>query len=630
MAPARGSRSIHALAAGALLVACGAPPAPQAPELGSLTIAPPSAAAVKTSGPVAPSRPDGVIAWLRLDDLDGLLDLFGVSSRTLAARQLPADALAMFEAIELHRPVDVVVVAAGRDRRDLQIAARFGLRDPKGFFDAVGKHHEVVEAGDLVHVRERSKPPAPDGETEEEADDLFVCELAGAGGERATCGTPKAMDAVAEWLRTAPEPRADDSVRSGSGPALARAVVYGDALRRVVRSRGATPGDADDRSLLALLDDVDSISLDVAHEEQEKDGLALAMGVRLRSTSSAIARELLASPHAQAPGEPFFRMWQDTSTVLFTPGGGSLPKWTAELADSMEASFDAPTKGQEPSAAAKAIGKALETPVSIGYGIRADQAKTALAAVRAAKEPDKAMQALERALDAYLVYSVAAQPAAAERALRDIASSWTTASEAREKKHHSSFPPTRYAVRAAPPKLGLPKGSFLFDITRPDWSPAGGGGKKTKTEHIVHVPVGGGTWGLTCGDEKSCAEGAKRLVSSAPAVKRELHPLFRRQGLVLAGYVSSLVGAFAMHRASLVGSTGGVPSDVLAEIEHDLASPRLELPFVLTTVRHHDGGTVAFEIRGERDAFKVLGEHAGFGGTAGVAMLFWAALALTR
>jgi hypothetical protein len=260
---------------------------------------------------------------------------------------------------------------------------------------------------------------------------------------------------------------------------------------------------------------------------------------------------------------------------------------------------------------------------------------TAFAAVRAAKDPEKAMAALERALEPYLVYSVSVEPAAAERALRDVATSWTSSSEEYEKKYASSYPMTRHTVRAAPAKLGLPKGSFFFDTTSPDWRHSAGspGNVKTKTEHIVHVPVGGATWGLTCPDEKACVEGAKKLLApaNANAAKRPLDKLFERKGIAFAGYLSSLVGAFTMHRVSLGSPSGGVPNDVLTEIEHDLASPRLELPFVVTTEasdKGGEGGTVAFEMRGERDAFKMLGEHAGFGGGTGLGILVYAAMML--
>lgn len=621
-----------ALATGALLVACGRPPPPQAPDLGALSIAPPSTVAPKAAAPPAIARPEGIVAWIRIDDGDALLDVLGASPQTLAGRQMPADAIALFEAVDLHRSLDLIVVATGRGGRDVQAAARFGLREPRRFFDALGKHFDVVERGDRVHVREKSHAQEPDAEADQDAEDVFVCDLAGAGGERATCGTPKAMKAVGEWLRSAPEPRAEDSVRTGKGAALARVVVYGSALRRITHSR---PGDGDEeRSLLALLEDVDTISLDFAHEEQDGGALALVAGVRLRSASSTIAKELLAPPNTRAPNEPFFRMWKDTSAVMFTPGGGSLPKWTAELADSMNASYEEPSRGGEPSAAAKALGKALEKPVTIGYGVRVDQAKTALSVVRTAKDVEKAMQALERALEPYVVYAVEVDPGAAERVLRDAASTWTSAAEARDKKYRSSSPSTRYAVRVAPGRLGPPKGSFFLDITEADASRSAGPGAKTptKTEHVVHVPVAGNTWGLTCPDEKTCVDGAKRLLAPASTARREVHPMFRRPGVALAGYASSFVGAFTMHRMSLGGSSNGLPTDVLAELERDLASPRLELPFVVTTETNRDGGgTVAFEMRGEREAFRVLAEHAGVGGNgSGLSLLFWAALALGR
>jgi hypothetical protein len=104
--------------------------------------------------------------------------------------------------------------------------------------------------------------------------------------------------------------------------------------------------------------------------------------------------------------------------------------------------------------------------------------------------------------------------------------------------------------------------------------------------------------------------------------------MFERTGIALAGYLSTLVGAFTMHRVTLGSPAGGGPAAVLTEIEHDLASPRLELPFVVTTEKKGEGGTVAIEMRGERDAFKMLGEHAGLGGGSGLGILVYAAMLL--
>jgi hypothetical protein len=296
--------------------------------------------------------------------------------------------------------------------------------------------------------------------------------------------------------------------------------------------------------------------------------------------------------------------------------------------------------GGEASAMAKAVGKAVEKPVTISYGVHVDQAKTALAAVRAAKDPQKAAAALEKALEEFLVFVVSVEPAVAEKALKDLAAAWTTQAEARDKKYGSTYPSTRYAVRSAPARLGLPKGTFFFETTTPDWrSYQGGAGgsnnsranMKTKTEYSVHFPNAGGTWALTCPDEKACADGVKKLLAPQTTPKKNLDAFFQRKGVVLEGYLSSLVGAFTMHRYSMSSSPGAaIPSDVLADIEHDLASPRLELPFVVTTEKQGEGGTVAFEVRGERDAFKVLGEHAGFGGSGGIPLLMWLAMFLTH
>lgn len=613
---------------GAGVMGCGGPPAPQAPDLGSLSIAPP-APPVKTSGPVAIARPENVIAWVRLDDFDGLLDLIGVSAQSLGSNAMLTEILPYYEALETHRPIDVIVLAAGKRAKDVEVAARFGLRDPKGFFRAVSQHYDVVERGDRIIVQKQTphadRPETRDDE-QPEGEVVMVCDLAGTAAERATCGSEAAMDSVAEWLRAGPEPRAEDSVRTAKGGAIGRAILYGNALRKVIAAHDPPRHDPTERSLLAFLEDIDVVSIDLAREDENR---SFVLGTRLRSASSTIAKEMLAKPNDDKPGDPFFRIWQDGSAVVFTPGGGSLPQWSAELVESI--STRVKDSGNDPSAAAKALGKTLEKPVTIGYGVRIDHAKTALAAVRSAKDPEKAMAALERALDEYLVYSVPVEPAAAERALKDVAAHWTSSNEDYQLHYNSSYPATRYVVRTAPAKLGLSKGSFFLDITSADWRHYAGGANnavKTKTDHVVHVPIAGATWGLTCPDDKTCAESAKKLAAPASTQKRALDPLFERKGIAFAGYVSSLVGAFTMHRMSLGAASGGVPNDVLTEIEHDLASPRLEMPFVVTTEKQGEGGTVAFEMRGERDAFKVLGEHAGLGGGSGLGILVYAAMML--
>jgi hypothetical protein len=496
-----------ALAVG--VASCGAQPPPREPDVGSLAIAPP-AATVKSSEPVAIARPENVIAWIRLDDFDGILDLAGVTSQSLGANPMLSELLPYYETIEPHGSIDVVLLATGKRAKDVDVAARVGLRDAQGFLRAVAKHYDVSERGDRVIVRKQTAPePSEDSEDgEPEGDIVMVCDVAGTAAERATCGSPTAMDSVAEWLRGGPEPRSEDSVRSGNGGSMGRAVLYGNALRKVladVPRRDEGP----EKAMFDLLGDIDVVSLDLAREDKQ---LSFVFGTRLRSATSMIATQMLSKPNDDKPGDPFFRIWQNGSAVVFIPGGGALPTWATFLTDSVGSrSHDG--SSTDASSAAKAIGKLLEKPVTIGYGVRLDRAKSALTAVRAATDPEKAMTALERALEPYLVYAVSVEPAAAERALKDVAAAWTASSEDYGQKYSTSYPTTRHTVRAAPAKLGLPKGSFFFDTTSPDWrhSSGGAGGVKTKTEHIVNVPAFGATWGLTCPDEKACAEGASEI-----------------------------------------------------------------------------------------------------------------------
>jgi hypothetical protein len=188
----------------------------------------------------------------------------------------------------------------------------------------------------------------------------------------------------------------------------------------------------------------------------------------------------------------------------------------------------------------------------------------------------------------------------------------------------------------------MPKGSFFLDETKADWTfntPYGGSSPGIKApatpqadkETTLFAPAGATTWAVSGPDDAACVATMKALFAKKPP-KIEEDALFKRKGLVAAGYLSSLVGAFAMHRLSLklggLGGLGGgaVPSSALADVERDLATPRMALPFVLTSQPRADGGVVTFEIRGERDAFLVLGEH--LGSVLGGGMTVFMALAL--
>jgi hypothetical protein len=189
-------------------------------------------------------------------------------------------------------------------------------------------------------------------------------------------------------------------------------------------------------------------------------------------------------------------------------------------------------------------------------------------------------------------------------------------------------------VRAAAARYGLPKGSFFVDETKAELSfreamegAAGKGkppGPKMKTEPTLFVPEGQGTTWVFLGDEERVlVESAKRALAAPPST-RTVDPMLRQPGVIVGGYLSSFVGAFAMHSLTSAFGSSGLHDD-LVELEKDLTAPRLPIPFVLTAQRRGEGGVLRFETKGEAEAFKIVGEHLGFVG-AGAALLMYALL----
>src|SRR5207237_568031 len=121
--------------------------------------------------------------------------------------------------------------------------------------------------------------------------------------------------------------------------------------------------------------------------------------------------------NAEAPNDAFRRVWKDTSAAVFFSGGGAAPSWVEQLLGKDDASA-------KRKAAVATIARVFQKPVVAGYGIRADRARAALAAVRTAKDPEKATRALEEALEAYTIAGGAIDIASVETAVKDLAADW--------------------------------------------------------------------------------------------------------------------------------------------------------------------------------------------------------------
>ncbi len=574
----------------AALFACGGPPAPKPVESGPLVV-PPATAPPAPPAPAPPSRPADVAAWIHVDDLDGAVDFLGAGS--LAQNPWAGGVVQPWlELVDTRQPVDVVWVTEGDRAKDGAPVVRIALRDTHAVIEKLRAFSDVTEEGRRVHVKKKHR----------DDEDAFTCDFGSTRGpDVAICGAPHAFDRAVDWLQTAPLPSADESARSGNGQPMVRAVLYGPAMAAQVASGAGE----DDKAMASFLRDVGSISAELARDD---GGIALAVTARFASRQSKWSAQIFEPASSDTPNDAFRRVWKDTNAAVFFAGGGAAPAWARQLLGKDDAS-------PKRKAAAAALARTFQKPVVAGYGVRADRARAALAAVRTAKDPEKATRALEKALDAYAIVGGTIDAAAAESAIRDLAADWNAEDKDALGKGKKAGPP-KWSVRAAPAALGLPRGSFFLDERKVDAH------AKTEISPTLFFPDGATTWSVDGPDDAACAETAKKLLVAKPAAADDA--LFARKGAVVSGYLSSIVGAFAMHRISLGLGGGGssAPSSAtLAEIERDLAAPRLPLPFVLTAERRGDGGTASFEIRGERAAFQMLGEHVGGALGSGLGML---------
>jgi hypothetical protein len=550
----------------AMLVAgCGGATPARPVESGALVVKP-ATPPPKPPAPAAPERPAEVAAWLHIDDPDAVLDVLGMlgSSQAMAMPMV----LPWLELVDTRQPIDVVMIDDDEKTKDAGIAARLSLRDTRAMVDKLRGELDVMEEGKRIHVRKHGRD-----------EDALVCDLGSTRGpDVAICGTPHTLERVGDWLETAPLPSPEESARVGKASPLLRAVIYAAPFARKETK------DASDEKIVSFLRDAKSLAIELG---RDGSGLAFAATARFTTRQSKLAAEIFEPANVELPNEAFYRVWQETSAAAFFVGGGALPKWAPSF-------FDADDPNQ--AKAAERIAKAAQKPFVVGYGVRLDRARTALAAVRTAKDPEKAMQALTNALDSYSIGALAMDIADAEALAKDLGAL----------KNTTKPPPFKH--RVAPAALGLPKGSFFTDlVTNANAKP------KPTVETTLYFASSGSTWMVTGPDDAACVDTAKKmLVTKAPKIEEDA--LFKRKGVVAAGYLSSLVGAFALHRftigfGSLTGN--GASTAVLAEIEKDLALKRMPLPFVVTAQRQGDGGIATFEVRGERDAFQVIGEHVG-------------------
>jgi hypothetical protein len=605
-------------------------------------------------------RPARTAAWLHVEDPATLvLALSALKSSSAGASLGPKEEelAAYLDTIDLKRPIDAAVSL--HKKKDTDVAVRLSFRDSKAFFKLLAAELTLREEGDRIRMAKKGGSDLEAKPEDENANDVIVCEFdpPARTSDTAVCGTAHGVELFRDWLRTSPRPESRGASRGtlggggGSAPdreaprakhPLVRVDVFAAALRKRFARELAEPkaGDADDKredseELRRFAEDAESASFELGRE-----GLSVAFSAELvlRSRTSTSVKDLLSPTNDGPPPEAFSRMSEDTSAALFSPGGGPLPRWVEQVMSSESKSTPEAARGKL-SVAGGSLAKLFGRPFAAAYGVHVERAKAAVAAIRTAKDPSKEKKVLDKALDGHGVLATATDIATVERTVReliaaDVASEAGKAKPKPGPKEPKPPPPTTHAVRAAAARYGLPKGSFFVDETKAEapslreaMDPAGKGkpsAPKMKTEATLFVPEGQGTtWAFLGDEERVLVESAKRALAT-PASSRAVDPMLRQPGVIVGGYLSSFVGAFAMHSLTSAFAPGGLHDD-LVELEKDLTAPRLPIPFVLTAQRRGEGGVLRFETKGEAEAFKIVGEHLGFVG-AGAALLVYALL----
>lgn len=676
----RPTRLLPALVSSAFVLGCGARP-PRAADTAPLAIAP--AQREHGTSQARPKRPDEVALWVHVEDPDAIVELSGMRQTLATVSGSDEDVATLLRLVDITKPIDLVATTTppkkatakdaedeGEPKPDIEVAARFWVRDVAGVVEALGKEFDVRSEGGRIVARKKKKlvtteepaqadddgsgalPSPPKEKPAAKEEDDLVCDFGGVrtGAEFAVCGTARGVVQAGPWLRTGPRPAEEERARgTRQSTEIARMIAFAKALRPWLEvkekdtSTTRTPSEEASRvAMKEAISDLQAMTFEVA---REGEALTFAAGVRFATKRSVMTRALFQPTSGVAPTDAFFRIAEDASGSVFLPGGGPVASlvhwaWQTFVDESV------PEARPRFASVAPTITRMFDRPLEAGYGIDVPRVRTALARVRAAtKDQKKAATALDRALEGYQIARLPIDVASVEA----LARTWVTTSNAKDKEKKKATPPspsgtapspfampektTTYAIRTVPAKLALPKGTFVLDETTVERT-ASAPKTTTKTvESTFFVPAAGAgdksaTWLVTCYEDAACAERAKKALAEKPPSGATRDPLFDRPGLLAAGHSSTLMGAFALHRMtakmSAMSPSGGSALDAaaLAEIEHHLSEAKQYLPYVIVAEEKGEGGLVAFEVRGSKESWKTVGEHMGSAAVGSASLLF--------
>jgi hypothetical protein len=450
----------------------------------------------------------------------------------------------------------------------------------------------------------------------------------------AVCGTDAGLTQIGPWLRSSPKPKRGD-IAMEVYVAPMRDFLLSSIKKSQEKDKdrsGSDPGTdpetqrkkaEDDLKAMNNLNDfvreVDTFRMSAALNGGD---LELQFATSFQGVESAWVKPLFARPTGVAKPDLLFKLTENASAALYSQGAGPVP----DLLGSYDPWSDLSGVEHDKAVAwTEEVKKLLNAPYGLAYGIDLPRVTTALADLKNAKDPDKAKKALAAAVDGYVLGAASTDVANFQRLAKEGLRLGDLESKASARASGSvNADKSSTTLRNASAAMGLPKGSFFIDDTKmvEGKTPKAPKKKETKTSALVFGDTSTTYMLFGLADDKTYAATAKEVLARKTA-PRALDPLLTQRGIIMGGQVTSLMGAFGSHELQLKdpGKLDKVSRDKLvADLEGDLAAPKLPIPFALSANREGAGGVLSFDVKGDKQAFATIFSHA-FEGMGALLML---------
>ncbi len=589
---------------------------------------------------VSQTRPANVVGWVHLDNVKAWMLFVGLNQDKAPDEDLMKGVYQGLEIVDVSRPFDAAATMVSED--DFELAVTIPIKDKQKFLDAVAKSADVTERKSRYVITDKKKaeppkddgsgttpapapPPEPKEPKKKSAMDnkTFACDFV-ASPPTAVCGTDKGLTQMGPWLRSQPKPKRGDLAIEIYAAPMREMMLAAIKKTQDTSTVSAADPQADPETQRKKAEDEQKAQTNLNDFIRELDGfrmsaalvgseLELDFATSFQAVESGWVKPLFLRPSGVSKPDLLWRLTENASAAFYSQGAGPIP----DLLGSYDPWSDLNGVEHDKAVAwTEEVKKLLNAPYGVAYGIDLSRVTVALAELKQAKEPEKAKKALAAAVDGYALAAVSTDVGTVQRLAREGLRLGELEKKASAAQNSSSVSLEKSAttLRPATAAFGLPKGSFFVDETKtvPGKTPKAPSKKELKTSGLCFAD--GATTFMLFGlaDDKTYAATAKEILGRK-AAPRALDPLLTQKGIILGGQITSLIGAFSSHELLLKdpGKLDKVSRDKLvADLEGDLAAPKLPIPFALSAVRSGAGGVLAFDVKGDKAAFATIFSHA--------------------